>query len=97
DKRHMETSRRRLVALSAMAAAGLATPWSGLAGAASGAPMMKLKIPILVGTGSAGPHQVDYALARGHTVTVFNRGRQGNPWGDRVEELLGDRNTGDLK
>jgi 2'-hydroxyisoflavone reductase len=92
----METSRRRLVALSA-AAAGFAAARSGLAAAASGAPMNKLKILILGGTGFTGPHQVEYALARGHAVTVFNRGRQGNPWPGRVEELLGDRNTGDLK
>ncbi|HEY1750740.1 MAG TPA: NAD-dependent epimerase/dehydratase family protein [Caulobacteraceae bacterium] len=61
------------------------------------APSKTLKILILGGTGFTGPHQVEYALARGHTVTVFNRGRQGNPWPGRVEELLGDRNTGDLK
>ncbi len=58
--------------------------------------MKKLRILILGGTGFIGPHEVDYALGRGHQVTVFNRGRQGNPWGDRVEELLGDRNSGDL-
>jgi 2'-hydroxyisoflavone reductase len=58
--------------------------------------MTKLRILILGGTGFIGPHQVDYALTRGHQVTVFNRGRQGNPWAGKVEELLGDRNTGDL-
>ena len=34
-----------------------------------------LKILILGGTGFTGPYQVRYALARGHTVTVFNRGK----------------------
>jgi 2'-hydroxyisoflavone reductase len=58
--------------------------------------MKQLRILILGGTGFIGPHEVDYALSRGHQVTVFNRGRQGNPWGGKVEELLGDRNTGDL-
>ena len=38
-----------------------------------------------------------YALARGHKVTLFNRGRQPKAWPGEVEELLGDRNTGDLK
>jgi 2'-hydroxyisoflavone reductase len=61
------------------------------------APAKPLNILILGGTGFTGPHQVAYALARGHKVTVFNRGRQGNPWPGRVEELIGDRNTGDLK
>ncbi len=58
--------------------------------------MKKLRILILGGTGFIGPRQVNYALSRGHQVTVFNRGRQGNPWEGKVEELLGDRNTGDL-
>ncbi|HWF78465.1 MAG TPA: NAD-dependent epimerase/dehydratase family protein [Caulobacteraceae bacterium] len=58
--------------------------------------MKQLRILILGGTGFIGPHEVDYALARGHQVTVFNRGREGNPWAGKVEELLGDRNTGDL-
>lgn len=87
----MDATRRRLVELSAAALAGLAT-----ASYAGTAPMKKLRILILGGTGFIGPHQVDYALARGHQVTVFNRGRQGNPWGGKVEELLGDRNAGDL-
>ena len=57
-----------------------------------------LRLLILGGTGFTGPHQVRYAVARGHQVTVFNRGRT-NPGaleGMQVEELTGDRN-GDLK
>ena len=34
-----------------------------------------LSILILGGTGFIGPHQVRYAVARGHKVTVFNRGK----------------------
>ena len=34
---------------------------------------MPLKILILGGTGFTGPEQVEYALARGHSVTLFNR------------------------
>ena len=30
-------------------------------------------------------------------MTIFNRGRQPQDWPGHVEELLGDRNTGDLK
>ncbi|MFI4903161.1 MAG: NAD-dependent epimerase/dehydratase family protein [Burkholderiales bacterium] len=52
---------------------------------------------ILGGTGFTGPHQVRYALARGHKITLFNRGRESNPWPGDVEVLIGDRNTGDLK
>ena len=58
----------------------------------------KLRILILGGTGFIGPHQVRYALARGHEVTLFNRGRAAAGRGRAsVEELIGDRNTGDLK
>src|ERR1700735_1113790 len=65
--------------------------------AAFAAPAKPLRILILGGTGFTGPHQVRYALARGHKVTLFNRGRQPHEWPGEVEELLGDRNTGDLK
>ncbi len=56
-----------------------------------------LKILILGGTGFTGPFQVKYALARGHKVTVFNRGKTHPgevPAG--VEQLVGDRNAGQL-
>jgi len=55
-----------------------------------------LKILILGGTGFTGPFQVRYAVARGHTVTVFNRGRRQADLPDSVEHLIGDRNN-DLK
>jgi 2'-hydroxyisoflavone reductase len=52
-----------------------------------------LRILILGGTGFTGPHQVRYAVARGHKVTVFNRGKT-NPGSvpATVERLEGDRN-----
>jgi 2'-hydroxyisoflavone reductase len=55
-----------------------------------------MRLLILGGTGFIGPHQVRYALARGHRITLFNRGRQKEAWPGPVEELLGDRD-GDLK
>ncbi|HJU73725.1 MAG TPA: NAD-dependent epimerase/dehydratase family protein, partial [Gemmatimonadaceae bacterium] len=48
------------------------------------------------GTGFTGPHQVRYAVSRGHKVTVFNRGRRQADLPASVEHLVGDRNTGDL-
>ncbi len=56
-----------------------------------------LRILILGGTGFTGPHQVRYAVARGHQVTVFNRGLRQAELPDGVEHLRGDRNIGDLK
>ena len=54
-----------------------------------------LNILILGGTGFTGPEQVDYALARGHRVTLFNRGktRPGMFKGKVHEELIGDLNS----
>ncbi|MBC8089047.1 MAG: NAD-dependent epimerase/dehydratase family protein [Phycisphaerae bacterium] len=50
------------------------------------------RILILGGTGFVGPHQVRYALQRGHSVTIFNRGRSApGMFGKDVEELSGDR------
>jgi 2'-hydroxyisoflavone reductase len=91
----MPTTRREYLRLSALAVSGLALGLS-TAQAAVG-PKTKLRILILGGTGFTGPHQVRYALSRGHEVTIFNRGRQPQTWPAHVEELIGDRNTGDLK
>ena len=55
-----------------------------------------LDILILGGTGLTGPHQVRYALARGHRVTVFNRGRRNDVLPAGVTELIGDRNLHQL-
>jgi 2'-hydroxyisoflavone reductase len=89
--RAMSVSRRDFVRLSAVAASALALP-----ALADSKPLKPMRLLILGGTGFIGPHQVRYALARGHEVTIFNRGRQPEAWPGPVEELLGDRN-GDLK
>ena len=51
-----------------------------------------LKILILGGTGFIGPHLVQQALDRGHSVTLFNRGRTNTHLFPGVEKLVGDRN-----
>jgi len=50
-----------------------------------------VKLLVLGGTRFLGRHFVDAALARGHAVTLFTRGREPVPWGHRVEALTGDR------
>lgn len=55
-----------------------------------------LRLLILGGTGFIGPHQVNYARARGHQVTLFNRGKTNPSLFPDVEKLQGDRSTGDL-
>lgn len=53
----------------------------------------RLRLLFLGGTGFIGPHQIDYALARGHEVTMFNRGNRSGLYGDQVEEILGNRDA----
>jgi 2'-hydroxyisoflavone reductase len=96
----MKTDRRTFLELSA--AAGGALALSGFTRRAdptradvprAAAP---LRILILGGTGLTGPFQVRYALARGHHVTVFNRGRNNDRLPDGVEQLIGDRDLHQL-
>lgn len=94
------TTRRDLFKLGAMAAAAAALPsFATAAGEAKpvGKAAKPLNILILGGTGFTGPFQVEYALKRGHKVSLFNRGKRPSPeWPAAVEQLHGDRNTGDL-
>ncbi len=54
-----------------------------------------LRILILGGTGFIGPNQVQYALDRGHSVTLFNRGVTNSSLFPNVPRLIGDRNLPD--
>jgi 2'-hydroxyisoflavone reductase len=49
------------------------------------------KILVLGGSGFIGPHVVDAARARGHTITMFNRGKTHPKLLPDVEKLRGDR------
>ena len=96
------TTRRDLLKLAGAGALGLAarksfgtSASSGWSGEPAAKPPRPLRILILGGTGFTGPHQVGYALARGHKLTLFNRGRRPQQWPAPVEELVGDRNTGE--
>ena len=52
-----------------------------------------LRILILGGTGFIGPNQVEYALARKHKVTLFNRGKTNATLFPDVPRIIGDRNV----
>ncbi|MBC7835711.1 MAG: NAD-dependent epimerase/dehydratase family protein [Phycisphaerales bacterium] len=93
----MSTTRRVFLqaALAGGALASLAGTARAIERSAASAPRRKgLSILILGGTNFIGPHIVDAAKARGHTVTLFNRGitetRKQTPV-DGVEKLVGDR------
>jgi 2'-hydroxyisoflavone reductase len=89
-------TRRHFLATSALAggALGAATIMPGTLAALAQSAGKPLRILILGGTGFIGPHQVRYAVARGHTVTLYNRGRT-NPGLFKgmqgIEERIGDR------
>jgi len=54
-----------------------------------------LRLLVLGGTGFLGRHVVEAALAAGHDVTLFNRGRTNPELFPEVERIVGDRD-GDL-
>lgn len=97
----MITTRRDFLKLGGLGAAAMAggSIWRAASGAvgSAGPAGRPLRILILGGTGFTGPYQVRYALARGHKITLFNRGRRSIDWPAEVEELTGDRDTGDLE
>ena len=94
----MGTNRRDFLKTTAAAggalAAGLGSVVTPVGAACAGRPPgHPLKILILGGTGFIGPHQVEYALSRGHEVTLFNRGRTNAHLFPEVEKLVGDRES----
>ena len=92
----MRATRRDFLGTTALGAGTLgAAVWlSPVAGWLEQPAPRPLRILILGGTGFIGPHQVRHAVARGHTVTLFNRGRT-NPGLFKdvsgIEERIGDR------
>lgn len=95
----MTTDRRGFLRLAGAGALGFGLMRPALARSSvdgQEGPPRKMRILILGGTSFIGPHQVKYALARGHEVTIFNRGRTEPPFFhdlfERVEWLKGDRN-----
>lgn len=84
----MATDRRQFLQWTALGAAGVALGPELLAQAKSPKP---LSILILGGTGFLGPATIEVALARGHKVAMFNRGRTRPGLFPGVEHLHGDR------
>jgi 2'-hydroxyisoflavone reductase len=103
-------SRREFLATSAAAGVGLglggrpqgrSVAFAGPPGASAatqevGRAEKPLRILFLGGTAFLGPAEVDYALGRGHTVTLFNRGQTNPHLFPGVEKLVGDRAAPDL-
>lgn len=94
----ISSSRRTFLASSVAALSAAPFVRAGGAQRGSGSPRVEpKKLLILGGTGFLGPAIVEVAVARGHSVTLFNRGRTNADLFPELEKLEGDRNTGDLK
>ena len=91
----MKNSRREFIKAGALGAAAVSTGTLGLPSPAAARTDSKpLDILILGGTGFIGPHMVREALRRGHSVSLFNRGRTNNALFPDLETIKGDRNNG---
>jgi 2'-hydroxyisoflavone reductase len=105
DLQTMTTTRRDFLKTSAVVGGalgiGVIPSLGGTAQAAQQRPVQRaakpLRILILGGTGFIGPHQVRHARERGHTVTLFNRGRTNPGLFPDVEKLQGDRAVGNYE
>jgi 2'-hydroxyisoflavone reductase len=97
----IQTRRDFLTTSAAGAAVAALSPYAAYA--AMGQAAKPMRILILGGTGFLGPHCVEACLARGHKLTLFNRGRTetrtGHTWEDHpeIERLYGNRDPEKLR
>ena len=87
------TTRRKFLAATAAAGAASLLPRRAAALRPNGR-ASKLRILFIGGTGFIGPHMVQAAIDRGHTPTLFNRGKTNPGLFPKVEKLIGDRDGG---
>ena len=90
----MNNNRRKFIKQGLFATAGLTMLSVGLQSCSSDK-KSKLSILILGGTSFLGPHQIKYALLKGHSVSIFTRGKTkpnvNKDVFEKVEHLIGDR------
>ncbi|MAD98542.1 MAG: hypothetical protein CMB99_14560 [Flavobacteriaceae bacterium] len=91
----MSNSRRKFIKNSIVASFGLPILGSSLFACSTNSDVKPLDILILGGTSFLGPHQIKFALSRGHKVSIFTRGKTKSTIHkevfDQVEHLIGDR------
>lgn len=88
--RFTKSDRRQFLAAGLVAAVALGLPRRGFTAPAP------LRLLVLGGTGFLGPKFVEAAIAQGHTLTLFNRGKTNPQLFPEIEKLRGDRRN-DLK
>ena len=92
----MDTNRRRIIKAgliggASLTAGSLPVSATAMKNAVAEKP---LNILVLGGTGFIGPHMVREALRRGHSVSLFNRGRTNSNLFPDLDLYVGDRNNG---
>ena len=92
----MNSNRRKFIKTGVLATASISLLSSNLFSCVS-QEQKKLSILILGGTSFLGPHQIKYAIERGHSVTIFTRGitkpTVNREVFEQVEQLIGDRES----
>ncbi len=90
-----DKSRRAFISTSIKVGASLSMLGSPLISKGLSFQSRHLKILILGGTSFLGPHQIAYAMGRGHSISTFTRGRTKPTLHQElfkdVEQLIGDR------
>jgi 2'-hydroxyisoflavone reductase len=89
-----KTTRRDIIKAGVLGTAAASTSLPLMAAESKDRVFQPLKILILGGTGFIGPHMVREALRRGHSVTLFNRGKTNNTLFPDLETIVGDRDGG---
>lgn len=92
----MPTDRRQFITSAALAGTALGMApiaFANPAGESVKPAATPLRVLVLGGTGFIGPPMVEYLLARGHAVTLFNRGQTKTDLFPGVDKLTGDRNN----
>lgn len=91
----MQSNRRQFIKAGVLGGAAVAAGIPELANAGDDRKGQKmLDILVLGGTGFIGPHMVREALRRGHSVSLFNRGRTNDELFPDLETIKGDRDGG---
>ena len=87
----LQTNRRQFIVNSVLAGSSLSFASGTHLFAGEGKTEKPLNILFLGGTGFIGPHMVRQCLARGHKVTLFNRGKRNRDLFPELETIIGNR------
>jgi 2'-hydroxyisoflavone reductase len=90
----MPTNRREFIRNASLVTASLGVAGRAAAGVANARTKTGLDMLILGGTGFLGPAVVEEALRRGHSMTLFNRGKTNPQLFPDLEKIRGDREQG---